>query len=68
MRQKITGFDRDDEGHWRAVLACGHYQHVRHDPPLITRPWVATEEGRASRLGRELFCKRCEEGSDESDG
>ena len=67
MRRKITGFDRDDEGHWRAVLECGHYQHVRHDPPLITRVWVLTEEGRASRLGRELFCKRCEEGIDESD-
>ena len=61
MKQKITGFDRDDEHHWRAILACGHRQHVRHDPPLTTRDWVLTEEGRASRLGLELDCKRCDE-------
>jgi hypothetical protein len=61
MRQKITGFERDDENHWRAILDCGHRQHVRHDPPLTTRLWVLSEEGRASRLGFELECKRCEE-------
>lgn len=61
MNQPITGFDRDDEGHWRAMLACGHYQHVRHDPPLIKREWVLTEEGRASRIGSELKCKKCDE-------
>ena len=49
------------EGHWRALLDCGHPQHVRHDPPLVTRAWVLTEEGRASRLGLELDCKRCDE-------
>ncbi|HZG52602.1 MAG TPA: DUF3565 domain-containing protein [Pyrinomonadaceae bacterium] len=61
MRRKIVGYDRDDESHWRAELTCGHFQHVRHDPPLNTRPWVLTEEGRASRLGLELDCKRCDE-------
>jgi hypothetical protein len=61
MKQKITGFEQDDEHHWRAILACGHRQHVRHDPPLTTRPWVLTEEGRASHLGLELECKRCDE-------
>ena len=61
MKQKITGYEKDDEGHWRAVLECGHYQHVRHDPPLVTRTWVLDEEGRASRLGFELDCKRCDE-------
>src|SRR5688572_14326000 len=40
---KDHGFDRDDEHHWRAILACGHRQHVRHDPPLTTRDWVLTE-------------------------
>jgi len=63
MRQKITAFDKDDEDHWRAILECGHRQHLRHDPPMTTRPWVLTEEGRASRLGFELDCKRCEEES-----
>ena len=61
MKRKIVGFDQDDASHWRAVLECGHLQHVRHDPPIITRPWVLTEEGRASRLGLELNCKRCDE-------
>jgi hypothetical protein len=61
MKRKIIGYDRDDEFHWRAELECGHFQHVRHDPPLTTRDWVLTEEGRASRLGLELECKRCDE-------
>lgn len=61
MKQRIVGYERDDEGHWRAILDCGHPQHVRHDPPLMTRNWVLTEEGRAARLGLELDCKRCDE-------
>ncbi len=61
MNRKITGFHRDEEGHWVAELECGHAQHVRHDPPWINRPWVTTEEGRARTLGAELDCKRCEE-------
>ncbi len=48
-----------------AEVECGHYQHVRHDPPLTTRAWVLTEEGRAERIGLELDCKRCDE--EESD-
>lgn len=67
MNQRIVGFQQDEEGHWRAELACGHPQHVRHDPPLISRPWVLTEEGRAARLGLELNCKRCDEEADASD-
>jgi hypothetical protein len=66
MKRRITAYDRDDEGHWRAILDCGHPQHVRHDPPLVTRDWVLTEEGRASRLGFELDCKRCDEEEEEN--
>lgn len=61
MKQKITGFDQDDENHWRAILECGHRQHLRHDPPLTIREWVLSEAGRASRTGYELDCKRCDE-------
>ena len=61
MKQKITGFHLDQEGHWVANLECGHGQHTRHDPPWMERPWVLTEEGRRSRLGVELDCKRCDE-------
>lgn len=61
MNQKIVGFHLDEENHWVADLECGHKQHVRHDPPWQERPWVITAEGRASRLGVELNCVRCEE-------
>lgn len=63
MIRQITGFEKDDENHWRAILNCEHRQHVRHDPPLTTREWVLSEKGRASRLGFELDCKRCDEES-----
>jgi len=61
MQRKITGFHLDEEGHWQAELECGHNQHVRHDPPYMERPWVITEHGRRSRLGKELNCVRCDE-------
>ncbi|HEX8822823.1 MAG TPA: DUF3565 domain-containing protein [Archangium sp.] len=61
MNQKISGFHLDSENHWVADLACGHRQHMRHQPPWTERPWVLTEEGRRSRLGIELECKRCDE-------
>jgi hypothetical protein len=61
MLQQIIGFHQDEEEHWVADLACGHGQHVRHNPPLITRDWVTTSEGRYRHLGMELNCKRCEE-------
>ena len=62
MEQPIVGYHKDDEDHWVAELACGHFQHVRHKPPWINRPWVVSEEGRASRLGRMLACKKCDRG------
>ncbi len=34
MKRKIVGFDKDSENDWRAELDCGHFQHVRHKPPL----------------------------------
>lgn len=46
MLQAIVGFHLDEENHWVAELACGHGQHVRHDPPWQNRPWVMTESGR----------------------
>ncbi|HKS27476.1 MAG TPA: DUF3565 domain-containing protein [Pyrinomonadaceae bacterium] len=61
LKRRIEGFHQDDEGHWVAELDCGHGQHVRHHPPLFTRPWVLTSEGRQSRIGFELDCKRCDE-------
>lgn len=62
MKRAITGFHLDEEGHWVADLACGHAQHVRHDPPWQQRPWVITEAGRDGRKGSELDCVRCDRG------
>ncbi len=58
-RSRIIGFHTDDEGHWVAQLACGHNQHVRHDPPLVRRVWVQSSDGRSSMLGISLGCKKC---------
>ena len=60
MQISIVGFHLDTEGHWVADLACGHGQHVRHDPPWMQRSWVLTEQGRAGRLGTKLECKQCD--------
>ena len=62
MQQSIIGFHQDEYGDWVADLACGHGQHVRHQPPFVSRPWVLTEHGRAQHLRSTLNCKRCEEG------
>jgi hypothetical protein len=42
-----------------ADLECGHTQHVRHDPPWQSRPWVVTPEGRAQFIGKTLRCVLC---------
>ncbi|WP_420597785.1 DUF3565 domain-containing protein [Neptuniibacter sp.] len=61
MKQAITGYHKDEEEHWVAELNCGHFQHVRHNPPWTSRPWVITKEGRDDMLGLELKCKKCDE-------
>ena len=54
MNSSITGYHKDAE------LACGHFQHVRHNPPWVSRPWVVTAEGRKSMLDHKLACKKCD--------
>ncbi|MAU01068.1 MAG: GNAT family acetyltransferase [Anaerolineaceae bacterium] len=61
MEQPIVGFHQDEVGDWVADLACGHTQHVRHNPPFSNRPWVLTQEGRRRFLGFVLNCKLCDE-------
>jgi len=63
MKQPITGYHRDEEDHWVAELACGHFQHVRHDPPWVGRPWVTSTVGRDGMLGVSLECKKCDRGA-----
>lgn len=60
MKRKIVGYHQDEKGDWVADLDCFHGQHVRHEPPFFNRPWSATPEGRKSKLGEMLNCKRCD--------
>lgn len=61
MLRAITGFYEDVEGHFVAMLECGHEQHVRHKPPFIERPWVTSEEGRRGQIGTLIECRKCDE-------
>ena len=61
MKKRIVDYHLDDEHHWVAELECGHEQHVRHQPPWINRPWVRTQDGRDSKLGEMLDCRKCDE-------
>jgi hypothetical protein len=60
VQRRIIGFHQDEEQHWVADLECGHSQHVRHDPPWQNRPWVLTAESRATFVGVELNCVKCD--------
>lgn len=59
MRRQIVDFRLDAEEHRVAELECRHSRHVRHNPPLVSRPWMLTKEGRHQRVGAELDCKLC---------
>ena len=59
MQQAIIGFHQDEHGDWVADLACGHAQHVRHQPPFVSRPWVLSAYGRTQYVGHMLDCKMC---------
>ena len=61
MQRKIVAFHQDADEHWVADLACGHAQHVRHDPPWQVRPWVLSEDSRRRFVGTALDCKACDE-------
>jgi hypothetical protein len=57
--RRIRAYDQDEEGHWVALLDCGHRQHLRDEPPFAARPWVHEAGARAARLGAPLPCQRC---------
>jgi len=63
VERAVVGVHRDDHGEWVADLACGHQQHVRHQPPFQLRPWVVEAEGRRERLGTPLECRLCDQDS-----
>jgi hypothetical protein len=60
VQRKIVGYHQDDAQDWVAELACGHQQHVRHNPPWVNRPWVIEAQGRRQHLGTLLDCKLCD--------
>lgn len=61
MQQPINGFHRDAAGDWVAELACGHNQHVRHNPPWAERAWTQSAAGRQWALGQLLDCRKCDQ-------
>ncbi len=61
MLQRIVGFHQDEENHWVADLECGHGRHMRHNPPMVERPWVLTAAGRSGFVGESVDCKRCDD-------
>jgi hypothetical protein len=61
MKQSIIGYHKDAQCDWVARLECGHFQHVRHDPPWVNRPWVESRSGRDEKLGALLNCKKCDQ-------
>ncbi|MBH9395438.1 DUF3565 domain-containing protein [Pseudomonas aeruginosa] len=56
---RVIDFHQDEEGHWVAVLSCGHTQHLRHQPPWQSRAWVLDENARHRQLGRPFRCGWC---------
>ncbi|MEZ5483117.1 MAG: DUF3565 domain-containing protein [Porticoccaceae bacterium] len=61
MKHPIKNYHLDEEQYWVAELSCGHFQHLRHDPPWTSAPWVLTPKGRSrEKLGFELDCKKCD--------
>jgi tellurite methyltransferase len=60
MERRIVGFVQDDTGDWVAQLDCFHAQHVRHNPPFRSAPWVLDDASRAARVGTVLDCPLCD--------
>lgn len=61
-QRRIVGFYQDNDKDWVARLACGHAQHVRHNPPWQQREWVMTDSGRNQKIGEMLSCVKCDQG------
>jgi hypothetical protein len=60
----IIGFRQDEDGHWIAVLSCGHTQHLRHQPPWQSRAWVMDPVQRQEKIGQPFDCGWCAQGAD----
>jgi hypothetical protein len=56
---RLLDLRQDEDGHWLAVLSCGHTQHLRHQPPWQNRAWVLDPQQRREQLGRPFDCGWC---------
>lgn len=56
---RLVDFRQDEEGHWVAVLSCGHTQHLRHQPPWQERAWVMDAAQRQAQIGKPFACGWC---------
>ncbi|WP_207885965.1 DUF3565 domain-containing protein [Pseudomonas sp. 30_B] len=56
---RLLDFHQDEDGYWVAVLSCGHTQHLRHQPPWQSRPWVLDPQQRQAQIGRPFPCGWC---------
>ncbi len=50
----------DETGDWVAKLDCFHRQHIRHDPPFRSAPWVLDDVTRSQRVETALDCPLCD--------
>ncbi|WP_025820016.1 DUF3565 domain-containing protein [Shewanella marina] len=60
MKQPIISYHQDELRDWVAELGCGHFQHVRHNPPWQVREWVVSPQGREQFIGYLLYCLKCD--------
>jgi len=60
VNRTIVSFEQDDAGDWVALLSCMHRQHVRHQPPFRTAPWILDDDERTARIGAALDCPLCD--------
>ncbi|UTW06917.1 DUF3565 domain-containing protein [Pseudomonas benzenivorans] len=57
---RLLDLRQDEDGHWVAVLSCGHTQHLRHQPPWQNRPWVLDPVRREAQRGQPFACGWCQ--------
>ncbi|WPC06096.1 DUF3565 domain-containing protein [Pseudomonas benzenivorans] len=65
---RLLDLRQDEEGHWVAVLSCGHTQHLRHQPPWQNRAWVLDPVLRDARRGQRFICGWCHNTSADESG
>ncbi|MEE4084118.1 DUF3565 domain-containing protein [Pseudomonas viridiflava] len=63
-KSTVIDFQQDEEGHWVAMLSCGHTQHLRHQPPWQSRAWVLDPAKRQQKIGQGFHCGWCAKAAD----